>query len=88
MSDFKTKVQGQDVICRVTHYKPYVPPRNMGGAMEDAEESMDSEFEFELHYPTMGRATGLELCISMSEIDRLQDEYEAHVTAIKHGLDF
>lgn len=88
MSDFNTQVNGTPCICRVTHYSPYQPPRGMHGPMEDAEEEIPSEFEFELLYPGGLRAIALEESLGQSDIDRLQDEYEASILAIKHGKDF
>lgn len=89
MSDFATKVQGIPCVCRVTHYIPYVPAQGMSGPYEDATPEEASEFEFELHKAKgTGRLKWLEEKATDADVERLQDEYEAYVTSIKHGLDF
>ena len=85
---FLTQINGNACYCKVTHYRPYVPSRHMTGAMEDAEEGMDSEFSFELYTLEMQPATDPDYCFTQSDIDRFQDEWEAFVTASKYGKDF
>jgi hypothetical protein len=89
MSDFNTKVQGIPCVCRVTHYRPAVPGR-ISGPPEDCYPDEPSEFEFEL-LNTSGKGAPmfwLQKKVTDEDEARLQDEYEAHVTAIKHGMDF
>lgn len=89
MTDFTTKVQGIPCVCRVTYYRPYQPARNMSGRFEDAEDSIDSEFEFYLyHVNGKSRLTFLEKKLTDKDIEQLEAEYEALVTSIKHGMDF
>lgn len=85
MSDFTTKLHGIKCICRVKQYRPYVPA-NLSGPMEDATPEEPAEFEYDI-LNLDGTPTD-EVEVSEQEEGRLQDEYEAHVTAIKRGLDF
>jgi hypothetical protein len=89
MTDFATKVRGIPCVCRVTHYRPFVPGR-ISGPPEDCYPSEGAEFEFELLKANGKGKPMLWLQEKMTDddINQLQDEYEAAVTAIKHGLDF
>ena len=82
MSDFNTVVNGIECVCRVVHYRPFVP------ASKDAPH-MSSKFEFQLLDETKSlHYVSLETSVSDEDIERLQDEYEALVIAIKHGMDY
>lgn len=89
MNTFKTKILYGDFICKVTHYRPYVPAK-LSGPMEDAEESIPSEFECTIH--NLDGSYNKEMTeyveCNSDESARLQDEYEAAVLADKHGKDF
>jgi hypothetical protein len=84
MSDFTTTLHGIKCICRVKHYRPYVPAR-ISGPPEDCYPEESAEFEYEILNLD---GTSADVDVDSSDEDRLQDEYEAHVTAIKNGLDF
>lgn len=87
MTDFTTKVNGVPCVCRVLNYRPADVPR-MGGAMEDADEPSPAEFDFELHkVDGIGRLEWLEAKMTDADIDLIADEYELHITAIKHLMD-
>lgn len=89
MNSFNTTVNGIDCLCRVIRYQPYIPPRTVV-QIDDSEEEVPSEFGFEI---TDSRGTRLPHLTGFALEDeatfnRLQDEYEAFVTAAKHGKDF
>lgn len=89
MNSFSTTVNGIDCLCRVFHYRPYVPAKKFGWA-ENWEEEIPSEFSFTI---TDARGTPLPFLAAFALEDdatfnRLQDEYEAAVLADKHGKDF
>lgn len=88
MTDFTTKIDGVEVTCRVTHYSPYQPARGMTGPMEDAEEDIPSEFEFELYDKNGQRLQDIEEALGDKDVERLQDEFELLLTTIRNGLDF
>lgn len=89
MNTFSTTVNGIECLCRVTHYRPYVPAKKDGWA-ENWEEEIPAEFGFEI---TDARGTPLPHLTGFAFEDeaafnRLQDEYEAAILADKHGKEF
>jgi hypothetical protein len=87
MKIFDTHIGGIVCQCQVTHYHPAVPAK-LDGAMEDAVEAMPSEFEFEILDRCGHPAPTLREMATLADVGRLQDEYEAFITAEKHGKDF
>lgn len=83
---FDTTVCGIPCKCRVAYYRPYIPAK-VSGPPEDCYPAEASEFEFEL---LVNGQPDLALEDQMTEDDmqKLQDEYEAIVTANKHGYDY
>lgn len=83
---FATQIAGEPCLVRVTHYRPYVPAK-LSGAMEDAVEELPLEFEYEVldlnHKPWPDQSM-----VPDEVEERLIAEYEAAVTADKHGKDF
>ncbi len=84
MTDFTTTLCGIKCICRVTAYRPAVPGR-VSGPPEDCYPPEAAEFEYEIL--NLDRTPAPDAEVTGNDEDRLIDEYELHITAIKHGLD-
>lgn len=82
---FKSNVEGIECTIRVTHYLP-AEPAITSGPMENAEEAIPAEFEFEARDLAFDQLLDIE--ISDEEADRIFDEFEAYLLAQKHGKDF
>ena len=80
---FETQVAGIPCQCGVTHYLPG-SNGSTWGRMEDAEEPLNEEFEFQLLDMNNKRALWLEEKVTDEIWSRLLDEYLATVTEVKH----
>lgn len=85
MTDFNTTLHGLKCICRVTHYRPHVPGR-ISGPPEDCYPAEEAEFEYTIL--NIDGTPAPDVDVSDDDWSRLIDEYEAHITSIKHGMDF
>jgi hypothetical protein len=84
MTDFTTTINGIKCICRVTSYRPYVPAK-ISGPPEDCYPEEPAEFEFDII--NLDGTPAVDYWLNDGDEERLMDEYELQVTAIKHGLD-
>lgn len=82
---FRSGVAGVDCDILVTHYLP-AEPAILSGPMEDAVEGVPPEFEFTAL--KTGSNEVLEVEISDADGDRVFDEFEAYLLALKHDKDF
>lgn len=83
---FDTTVCGIPCECRVVYYRPYIPAK-VDGPPENCYPEEASEFEFELIIDG-NPAIDLEDRMTNDDMQQLQDEYEAIVTANKHGINY
>lgn len=81
----KTTIQGVACVILVTHYLP-AEPSITSGPMEDAEEGVPAEFEYYVEQYLSDPIVTLPL--SQEEEDRIFDEFEAYLLALKHDKDF
>lgn len=81
----KTTIQGVACVILVTHYLP-AEPSITSGPMEDAEEGVPAEFEYYVEQSLSAPIVTLPL--SQEEEDRIFDEFEAYLLALKHDKDF
>ncbi len=84
---FLSAIQGIACTILVTHYLP-AEPAITSGPMEDAEEACPAEFEYQVYYPSGLHAQLLESTITQADEDRIFDEFEAYLLALKHDKDF
>lgn len=87
MATFATTINNVPCICQVTRYTPAVPAR-LTGPMEDAVEAIPAEFDYTILDLNHQPAPELEQQVSAADEYRLQDEYEAYITAGKYDVDF
>ena len=89
MNVFRTTIRGEDCICLVKHFSPFVPGR-FDGPPDDCYPSEESEFSFSILNPDKSVNESLTLlALSDDEIFyRLQDEFEAGLTAEKYDILF
>lgn len=87
MPTFDTQIEGTPCRCEVLYYRPYIPAK-VSGPPEDCYPAEASEFEFQILDMEGNLAPALEDKCTDEVMQRLQDEYEAMVTAHKHGYDY
>lgn len=85
---FPTTIQGVACIILVTHYLP-AEPSITSGPMENAEEELPAEFSFTI--PIEGNTEDpsvLSELLTDEDLERIFDEFEAYLLALKHDKDF
>ena len=82
---FHSGVAGVECDILVTHYLPAQPAITFG-PMEDAVEGIPAEFEFTALKTETDEVMDVE--ISDADGDRVFDEFEAHLLALKYDKDF
>lgn len=85
---FKSKIDGVECIILVTRYIPAVPAKGMSGPMEDAVPMETSEFEFQCIGEDRYETIRLNEENTKADEDRIFDEFEAYLLALKHDKDF
>jgi hypothetical protein len=85
---FKTVVNGIPCHCRVSRYNPGLPDK-VSGAMEDAEEGYDMEFDYRILDHRFILAPWIEKQMDKDDEVRLVEEYKLTLLEDKHayGID-
>lgn len=81
---FATKVNGIPCFCRVDHYLAGRPDKFMHGAMEDAEEGYDEEFEFTMLDHRHVIAPWIRKQMNDNDFERMLEEFHTTVLEEKH----
>lgn len=84
---FRSGVAGVACDILVTHYLP-AEPAITSGPMENAEEGIPAEFEWTPLHGAGDPWPELKDLASDADEDRLFDEFEAYLLALKHDKDF
>jgi hypothetical protein len=83
---FRSGVAGVECDILVTHYLPSEPD-NISGPMEDAVEGVPAEFEFTV-MTNGSEDIALRDRMTRADEERLLDEFEVYLLALKHDKDF
>jgi hypothetical protein len=85
---FHSEVDGTKCQIKVTWYIPAVPATGLSGPMEDACPMETSEFEFEVIGEHRLETDHLNGVVTRADEDRIFNEFEAYLLALKHDKDF
>lgn len=83
---FRSGVAGVECDILVTHYLPSEPDITTG-PIEDAVEGVPAEFEFTV-MTNGSKDTALQDRMTRADEERLLDEFEAYLLALKYDKDF
>lgn len=85
---FDSQIEGVPCKIKVTWYIPAVPAQDMDGPWEDSCPMENSEFEFEAIGEHHMESEWLNGEITRQIEDRIFNEFEAYLLALKHDKEF